>query len=79
MEDTSDLVHIFCNTQLTVNHLKNILAENGITSLIKNDYESGNAAGFVAGTSANIDLYVQKVDGANAKDIVEKFKASLQE
>lgn len=78
MDNNSDMIHVLCSTELTVNHLKNILEENGITSLIRNDYEAGNAAGFVGGTASTIDLYIQKADEEKAKDIIEKFKASLQ-
>ncbi|MCU4163095.1 putative signal transducing protein [Carboxylicivirga caseinilyticus] len=77
MNDTSDMVHVFSNTELTVTHLKNILEDNGITSLIRNDYESGNAAGFVGGTSTSVDLYIQKVDEEKALPIIEEFKTSL--
>ena len=77
MNDTSDMVHVFSNTELTVTHLKNILEDNGITSLIRNDYESGNSAGFVGGSYMSIDLYIQKEDEEKAKPIIEKFQASL--
>ncbi|MBS2096966.1 putative signal transducing protein [Carboxylicivirga linearis] len=78
MNDTSDMVHVFSNTELTVTHLKNILEDNGITSLIRNDYESGNSAGFVGGSYTTIDLYIQKDDEAKARPIIEKFQASLE-
>lgn len=78
MSEDSDMVHVFSSTELTVNHLKNILADNGITSLVRNDYESGNAAGFVGGTATTIDLYIQKTDEEKALPIIEEFKASLK-
>lgn len=79
MNDTSDMVHVFSNTELTVTHLKNILEDNGITSLMRNDFESGNSAGFVGGTNTSVDLYVQKVDEEKAKPIIEEFKAGIGE
>ncbi len=79
MNDSSDIVHVFSNTELTVMHLKNILEDNGISSLVRNDYESGNSAGFVGGTSTSIDLYIQKVDEERAMPIIDEFKASIGE
>nr|WP_321450289.1 DUF2007 domain-containing protein [uncultured Carboxylicivirga sp.] len=78
MTDSGDMVHVFCNTELTITHLKNVLADNGISSLIRNDYESGNSAGFVGGTSTSVDLYIQKTDEAKAKPIIEEFAKSLK-
>lgn len=73
-----DLVNIFSDTELTVSHLKNILANNGIESMIKNDFESGVSAGFVAGTQTSVDLYVFSKDEDMAKPLVDKFVSELQ-
>ncbi len=73
-----DLIHLFSDTELTVSHLKNTLADNGIESLIKNDYESGVSAGFVAGTQTSVDLYVFSKDAEKAQAIVDQFLSELK-
>ncbi len=73
-----DLVNIYSDTELTVSHLKNILADNGIESMIKNDFESGVSAGFVAGSPSAVDLFVFAKDVNRAQEIIENFKNDLQ-
>jgi len=79
MNDNSSILHVFTGTELSVNHLKNILEENNIPSLIKNDYATGQSAGFMGGSALSIDLYIQEVDKDKAEPIIEKFKSSIQE
>jgi len=73
-----DLVHIFRDTEMTVIHLKKILAENEIDSLVKNDFESGVSSGFVAGTPKSVDLYVFAHDQSKAEPLVEQFIKALK-
>ncbi|WP_430814617.1 putative signal transducing protein [Carboxylicivirga sp. RSCT41] len=73
-----DLINIYSDTELTVSHLKNILADNGIESMIKNDFESGVSAGFVAGTPSSVDLFVFSKDAHRARPIVDKFLSELK-
>ncbi|MCU4174743.1 putative signal transducing protein [Carboxylicivirga sp. N1Y90] len=79
MNDNSSILHVFSGTEITVNHLKNILEENNVPSLIKNDYAAGQSAGFMGGTPFAIDLYIQEVDKDKAEPIIEKFKATIQD
>jgi SRSO17 transposase len=73
-----DLTKIFTDTELTISHLKNILADNGIESMLRNDFESGVSAGFVAGAPNSVDLYVFSKDVAKAKPVVDKFVSELK-
>lgn len=73
-----DLVRIFSDTELTVTHLKNLLADSGIESMVKNDFESGVSAGFVAGTTSTVDLYVLEKDLELARPVVEQLKKELK-
>lgn len=74
----NDIVNIYSDTELTVSHLKNVLSENGIESMIKNDFESGVSAGFVAGTVTSVDLYVMVKDEERARVLVEQFVRDLK-
>jgi len=73
-----DIVKVYTDTEITVTHLKNILAENNIESLLKNDYDSGVSAGFVAGTTSSVELYVFIKDQAQAEALVKRFIEDLQ-
>lgn len=75
---TQELINVFTDTEITIVHLKKILAENGIESLIKNDNESGVSAGFVAGTVTSVDLYIFAKDEEKARPIIENFVANLE-
>jgi len=73
-----NLVNVYSDTEITVTHLKEVLAENGIESMIKNDFESGVSAGFVAGIPTSIDLYVFAKDKEKATPIVQQFIEELK-
>jgi hypothetical protein len=78
LRNMNDIVNIYSDTELTVSHLKNVLSENGIESMIKNDFESGVSAGFVAGTVTSVDLYVMVKDEERARVLVEQFVRDLK-
>ncbi len=73
-----DIVNIYTDTELTVTHLKNVLADKGIESMVKNEYDSGLSAGFVAGTPTTVDLFVLAKDEVRARAIVEQFVNDLK-
>jgi len=54
--------------------LKAQLEENGIAAMIRNDFQSGVAAGFVAGFPSFIDLYISESDKTMAEPIVKAFE-----
>lgn len=72
----SSLVRAFSGEQHEVAHLKAILEENGIAAMIQNDFQSGALAGFSAGSSSAIDLFIQEKDLEKAKGIIEDFNKS---
>ncbi|MGD9930067.1 MAG: DUF2007 domain-containing protein [Mangrovibacterium sp.] len=65
-----NLVKIFTGSELTVNLLKEELENNGITSIVKDEFSSGLAAGFAGGVPSSIDLYIQESDVAEAEPII---------
>ncbi|WP_439181674.1 putative signal transducing protein [Carboxylicivirga taeanensis] len=72
-----DIVKIYTDTELTISHLKNVLADKGIESMVKNDFESGVSAGFVAGAVNSVDLYVLQKDELRAREVTEQFIREL--
>ncbi|MCW0483764.1 putative signal transducing protein [Gaoshiqia sediminis] len=65
-----NLVKIFTGSELTVNLLREELENNGITSIVKDEFSSGLAAGFAGGVPSAIDLYIQESDVAEAEPII---------
>lgn len=68
MEEYSRLV---TDSAIVVDHLAFILGEQNITTLIKDQAESGRLAGF--GVSQNtVELYVLNTDYEKAQALIEK-------
>ena len=71
-------VRILTDTAIAINRFAQILDENKISSLIKDNVESARLAGF--GTSPNeVELYVYKSDVDNAKKIIKSILESNQQ
>ena len=71
MNDNDELIRVFVGSALEVNHIKAELEANSISALVKNDFQSGLAAGFVGGIPSAVDLYVAESDVAKAQEIIE--------
>lgn len=59
MKENSNLIRVYSGTELTVNLLKDELEKFGISSMIRNDFNSGVSAGFSGGVTSSIDLFIQ--------------------
>lgn len=73
MKEENKLIRIFTGEQITISHLKGELEIKGISTLVKDGFASGNAAGFVAGTPSSLDLYIQEDDLEKAEAILKNF------
>ena len=73
MKEKNNLVKIFSGREVSVIILKGKLEEQGISSIIQNDYQSGITAGFMGGTTSSIELYIQESDLNNAEPIINEF------
>lgn len=67
------VIRIYSGTDITVNLLKGILEEAGITALIRDDFRSGVLAGFTGGVPSAIDLFIEEADLEKAKPIIKGF------
>ena len=68
----NERVKILTDTAIVVNRVVQLLDEEKIPSIVKDNVESARLAGF--GTSSNdVELYVQKSDLDRAELIVESF------
>ncbi len=73
-----DYVKIFTGTAILVNRLAQLLDEKGISTIIKDEQESGRLAGFGTIGSA-VELFVFNSDKDKALPIVEGFKKEISE
>jgi hypothetical protein len=73
MNNKNELRKVFTGREVQGIILKGELEENGITSVIKNDFEAGMSAGFASGTAPEVDLYVNEGDLMAAAPIITEF------
>lgn len=79
MTNHEDLVLLYTGTEINANVLKEILEDNQIGALIKNNLKSGLTAGFGGGyVEAEAQLYVTQEHINQAKKLLEEFLKSLE-
>lgn len=79
MTHHDDLKLLYSGTEINANVLKEILEENQIGALIKNNMKSGLAAGFGGGyPESEASLYVTEKSFEKAKPNLDDFLKSLK-
>ena len=73
MNNNNDLIRVFTGTEVLVYLLKDALEANGIGTMIKNDFRTGNLSGFMGGTRSAIDLFILSTDIESAQPIIDEF------
>ncbi|MEO9570775.1 MAG: DUF2007 domain-containing protein [Polaribacter sp.] len=69
-------IKIFSGSSIIVRGLQNLLDENKITYLVKDQFESARLAGF--GEQMNsVEIHVLGIDKDKAKSIVDKYKIEI--
>ncbi len=73
----SDYIKFFSGTTIITNRLAFILDELGISSIIKDNNESGRLAGF--GTlGQSVDLFIREKDTKEANLALDNFKKEIE-
>ena len=67
---------IYTSSLIIINGLRSLLAENNITSLVKNHPESARLAGFGV-TMDSVELFVLKKDLEKSEGIINTFKKEI--
>lgn len=70
----SQYVDFYSGTEVRVILLKGLLEEEGIPTIMMNDFNSGNIGGFLGGTPSTVRLRVRSSDMERAKSILEGFE-----
>jgi len=79
MDQQQDLKFLYSGTEINADVLKRMLEKNEIPALIRNDMNSGLAAGFggsLSGFAAKV--YVEEKDFEKAQKILEEFIKSQE-
>jgi hypothetical protein len=66
----NDIIRIHSDTEININLLQDELAQAGIPSIIKNEFQSAMMAGFGAFPNA-VDLYVNTTDFERASIVIQ--------
>lgn len=67
-----NLIKLYTDSAISINRLAELLYENGIASMIKDNNAAGSIAGF--GTIQNsVDLFIKKEDFEKASELAESF------
>jgi hypothetical protein len=68
-----NLIKIYTDSAINVNRMAEVLKDNGIASMIKDNNAAGSLAGF--GTIANtVELFVEHDNLQSAQSILESLK-----
>ena len=70
-----ELIHIYSGSFLNAQFVANVLDENNIKCMVKDDYQNSIIAGWVSpGSENSIRLFVAKKDVEAAKEVIKNAK-----
>lgn len=75
MTSSDRYTNLYSGTEILVLGLKHHLDENGIPSIIKNDFNAGNIGASLGGTPNTVRIMVKESDYENAMAILEDYNA----
>ncbi|GEM_PF-3339355 len=71
----SNLKKILTDSAINIDHMADLLNDQDIPSMIKNNNQSASLAGF-GSVSNNVDLFVNEGDAENALKIIKQHQNS---
>jgi len=69
----SSLIKIYTDNAIVIAKIKAKLYSHGISSITKNEFQAGAAAGFSAGMPAFLDLYIDSDQKDKAITLIEEI------
>ena len=72
----TEYLKIYTSSLIIINSIRNLLAENNITSVVKNHPESARLGGFCV-TMDSVELFILKKDLEKSEPIVNAFKKEI--
>ena len=72
---TDELIHIYSGSFLNAQFIANVLDENNIKCMVKDDYQNSIIAGWVSpGSENSIRVFVAKKDVEAAKEVIKNAR-----
>ena len=72
---TDELIHIYSGSFLNAQFIANVLDENNIKCMVKDDYQNSIIAGWVSpGSENSIRVFVAKKDVETAKEVIKNAR-----
>ena len=72
----TEYLKIYTSSLIIINGIRNLLAENNITSLVKNHPESARLGGFGLSMDS-VELFIHKKDLEKSEPILNAFKKEI--
>ena len=70
-----ELIHIYSGSFLNAQFIANILDENNIKCMVKDDYQNSIIAGWVSpGSENSVRVFVAKKDVEEAKEVIKNAR-----
>ena len=70
-----ELIHIYSGSFLNAQFIANVLDENNIKCMVKDDYQNSIIAGWVSpGSENSIRVFVTKKDVEAAKEVIKNVR-----
>jgi hypothetical protein len=77
MDDQSKHIRFFTGSLIEIQRLQIDMDDQGIPSMIKNNFQSGVNAGFYGGSPSQTQLFIFEEDREKALPILEVFKEQM--
>ena len=72
---TDELIHIYSGSFLNAQFIANVLDENNIKCMVKDDYQNSIIAGWVSpGSENSVRVFVEKKDVEAAKEAIKNAR-----
>lgn len=78
MSENEDLYLLFTGSEIDANVLKEILEDNNIGCILRNDMSSAKAAGFGVNSGSEAKILVMEKDLGKAKELLNEFLNSFE-
>jgi hypothetical protein len=77
MDDQSKHIKLFTGSLIEIQRLQLDLDDQGIPSMVKNNFQSGIRAGFYGGSPLQVELFIYEEDREKSAPILEAFKEQM--
>lgn len=72
MNEEEEYKRVYTGSEVNVQHLQNLMNEQGISTRVRNDFDSGLRAGFGGGLPGQVLLFAKSSDYEKALRITEE-------